>query len=138
MSIATLTKEEEATAAASATAPEAFLSCYNISKELMGSATLTPKFVVSVNREGGGTVSGSALLTQPVNPPVYHQFTNLRGHYTTSEGRILLVASDAIPGASLQLTMDLTSWQSGKADFSWYVNNRFNRVEGANATSTPC
>jgi hypothetical protein len=123
---------------AAATAPEAFLSCYKISKELMGSATLNAKFVVSVNGEGGGTVTGSGLLTQAVNPPVHHQFNNLRGHYTTSEGRILVVATDAIPGASLQLTMNLGSWQSGKADFRYYVNNKFNQVEGANATSVAC
>lgn len=138
MSIATMPKTEEATTVATATAPEAFLSCYKISKDLMGSATLNAKFVVSVNGEGGGTVSGSGLLTQPVNPPVHHQFTNLRGHYTSNAGRILLIASDTIPGASLQLTMDLSSWQSGKADFRWYVNNKFNQVEGANATSVPC
>lgn len=129
---------EEAPAKTATTAPEAFLSCFKISKDLMGSATLNTKFVVSVNNQGGGTVSGSGLLTQAVNPPVYHQFTNLRGYYTASEGKILLVATDAIPGASLQLTMNLTSWQSGKADFRWYVNNQFNQVEGANATSVPC
>lgn len=140
MSIASVATQEAPTTtkAATATAPEAFLSCFKISKDLMGSANLNAKFVVSVNAEGSGTVSGSGLLTQAVNPPVYHQFTNLRGYYTTSDGKILLVATDAIPGASLQLTMNLASWQSGKADFRWYVNNKFNQVEGANATSIPC
>jgi hypothetical protein len=137
MSIASVATLEAPTTTAAA-APEAFLSCFKISKDLMGSATLNAKFVVSVNGEGGGTVSGSGLLTQAVNPPVYHQFTNLRGYYTTTDGKILLVATDAIPGASLQLTMNLGSWQSGKADFGWYVNNKFNRVEGANASSVAC
>jgi uncharacterized protein DUF1842 len=137
MSIASVATLEPPTTTAT-TVPEAFLSCYKISKDLMGSPTLNTKFVVNVDGEGSGTVSGSGLLTQSVNPPVYHQFTNLRGHYTTNEGRILLVATDAIPGASLQLTMNLSSWQSGKADFRWYVNNKFNQVEGANATSVAC
>ena len=137
MSIAAVATPE-APPTATATAPEAFLSCYKISKDLIGSATLNAKFVVSVNGENGGTVSGSGLLTQSVNPPVYHQFTNLRGHYTTRGGRILLVATDAIPGASLQLTMHLDSWKSGKADYRWYVDNKFNQVEGANATSVAC
>ena len=137
MSIATVAVEE-APAKTATTAPEAFLSCFKISKDLMGSATLNTKFVVSVNGEGGGTVSGSGLLTQAVNPPVHHQFTNLRGHYTSNGGNILLVAADTIPGASLQLTMNLASWQSGKADFRWYVNNQFNQVEGANASSVAC
>ena len=137
MSIATTTLTEAEPIAAT-TAPEAFLACFKISKELMGGANLNAKFVVSVNGEGSGTVSGSGLLTQAVNPPVHHQFSNLRGHYTTNGGKILLVATDTIPGASLQLTMNLASWQSGKADFRWYVNNKFNQVEGANATSAPC
>jgi hypothetical protein len=137
MSTATATMTE-ATPITATTIPEAFLACFKMSKELMGGANLNAKFVVSVNGEGGGTVSGSGLLTQAVNPPVHHQFTNLRGHFTTEGGNILLVAADTIPGASLQLTMNLASWQSGKADFRWYVNNKFNQVEGANATSTPC
>lgn len=128
----------EAPATTATTAPEAFLSCFKISNNLMGSATLNTKFVVSVDGAGGGMVSGSGLLTQAVNPPVYHQFTNLRGYFTTTEGKILLVATDAIPGASLQLSMNLASWQSGKADFRWYVNNKFNQVEGANASSVAC
>lgn len=137
MSIATATMPEVKTVTAT-TAPEAFLACFKISKDLMGGANLNAKFVVSVSGEGTGTISGSGLLTQPVNPPVLHQFTNLRGHFTTEGGNILVVATDAIPGASLQLTMNLASWQSGKADFRYYVNNQFNQVEGANATSIPC
>ena len=137
MSFATTTMPEARPVTATM-APEAFLACFKISKDLMGGANLNAKFVVSVNGEGGGTVSGSGILTQAVNPPVYHQFNNLRGHYTTEGGNILVVAADTIPGASLQLTMNLPSWQSGKADYRWYVNNQFNQVEGANATSVPC
>ncbi len=137
MSFATTTMPEVKPVTATMV-PEAFLACFKISKDLMGGANLNAKFVVSVNGEGGGTVSGSGFLTQAVNPPVHHQFTNLRGHYTTEGGNILVVATDTLPGASLQLTMNLASWQSGKADFRYYVNNKFNQVEGASATSVPC
>src|SRR5688572_31610450 len=88
MSTATATMTE-ATPITATTIPEAFLACFKMGKELMGGANLNAKFVVSVNGEGGGTISGSGLLTQAVNPPVHHQFTNLRGHFTTEGGNIL-------------------------------------------------
>jgi hypothetical protein len=112
-----------------------FPACFTVSHQQFGSVTLNLSFLVNTVTQ---SVSGEGSLGQPVSPPTMIT-VGMGGLYSEKGGKIRVVAGGGHPGASIQVSMLLDSWDGpGTADIKWMNKDEHRTADNVPVQSTPC
>lgn len=114
-----------------------FQACYRVSRDNSGGATAIFKWLVNPVTQ---TITGVGSLTQAINPPTDIR-VEMNGTFArTEDGAIVVHASGAVFGASIQVVLKLKAWGgNGEAlHLHWLANNHYFSDSDVPAHSIDC
>ncbi len=114
-----------------------FPACFRVTRDIPGAEVAILRWFVNTMHR---TISGTGKVTQAINPPTDIQ-VEMTGHYIINEdGGLTVLGAGAIPGASIQVILELEGWGGpGKAlSLQWLANNHYFSDTDVPAKSEKC